>query len=158
MTSKIKSKIPYDEKSDDQKLEANWKKARSQYERGDWSAAIIRVATSAEIAANIYIRKYLIDQYELPTQFVDSLLKSANGLDGKFNRLIHPAAKTSETWDKLKPLQKKIESLHNHRNGVIHSGKFKKKADAKAAFKYAFEIIEGLALTESAKLKLPFEE
>lgn len=158
MTSKQKSKIPYDEKPDDQKLEANWKKACGQFERGDWSAAIIRAATSAEIAANIYIRKFLIDKYELPDQFVDSLLKGANGLDGKFNRLIRPAVETLGTWNELKPLKRKIESLHDHRNGVVHSGKFKKKTEAKAAFKHAFEIIEGLASTEASKLTLPFHE
>ena len=151
------AKIPYDERTDDEKLESNWTKGRKQFERKDWSACVIRAATSAEISANIYIRRFLLSDYALPPHFVDVLLKSANGLDGKFKRLIRPAAEHRGTWSELKSLQKKIESLNDHRNGVAHSGQFKSKKDAKSAFELSLAIIQALAPNESVKLALPHE-
>lgn len=157
MTKKEYSKIPYDERSDDQKLESNWNKARKQFDRKDWSASILRVATAAEIAANIYIRNFLIVEYGLPASFVDSLMISANGLDGKFNRLIRPVAMHKETWKELSPIHKKIKALHDHRNGVAHSGKFINKKEAKACFRHSILIIQALVPDEARKLNLPFE-
>lgn len=157
MGSKEISKIPYDERSDDQKLESNWMKAKKQFKREDWSACVLRVATSAEISANIYIRHFLLVDYSLPPSFVDALLLSANGLDGKFKRLIKPAAEHRGTWNELKSLQKKIESLHKQRNSIAHAGAFKKRSEAKSAFDHSLRIIKVLAPNESAKLELPYE-
>jgi len=149
------AKIPYDERTDDQKLESNWGKARKQFEREEWSACVVRVATTAEIAANIYIRQFLLTDYALPSKFVDALLMGANGLDGKFKRLIKPAAEHRGTWSTLKPLQKKIESLNEHRNGVAHAGKFKSKNDARSVFEHSFAVIQALAPNEAATLAPP---
>lgn len=138
-------KKPYDERTDDQKLLSNWKKAVGLFEREDWSASIMRVATSSEIASNIYIRHYLQERHGLPEDFVDSLLKSANGIAGKLRQLIAPAAKSLGKWDEIKPIQKKIDSINAHRNEVVHSGKFKNKKDARAVFEHAIEVIGVLA-------------
>lgn len=151
------AKIPYDERTDDQKLKSNWTKARKQFERKDWSACVLRAATTAEIAANIYIRQFLLIEHPLPSKFVDALLLSANGLDGKFKRLIKPAAEHRGTWSHLKSLQKKIESLHEHRNSIAHAGKFKNKSEAKAAFEHSLAIIQALAPNESDRLELPYD-
>ena len=148
-------KIPYDERTDDQKLVTNWSKATKQYGRKDWSASVTRVATSAEIAANIYIRQFLIAECNLPVSFVNALLRSANGLDGKFSRLVKPAAEHRGTWKDLKPLASKIEALHKYRNNVIHSGGLIKKSEAKAAFAYSLAIIQALSPNESVGLELP---
>jgi hypothetical protein len=156
MGTKKLSAIPYDERTDDQKLETNWRKARGLYKREDWSAAIMRAATSAEIAANIYVRHFLITEHNLPRQYVDALLFSANGLDGKFKRLIRPAAECRGTWQMLKPLQRRIETLHEHRNSIAHSGQFKDEDEAQEAFRSSFAIIRALAPNESKKLALPF--
>lgn len=157
MTDTKSAKVPYDERSDDEKLESNWKKAKGLYKRQDWSACVMRVATSAEIAANIYVRQFLLAEYNLPPSFVDSLLKGANGLDGKFNRLIAPAAKHCGTWGDLRGLGAKIKSLNQHRNNVAHEGGFKNKSDAKTAYENSFAIIKLLAPAESEKLSLPFK-
>ncbi|QNN47466.1 hypothetical protein H9L17_04830 [Thermomonas brevis] len=155
--SKI-AKIPYDERTDDQKLASNWKKAAGQFEREEWSASVVRVATSAEISANIYIRHFLIDRYALPSSYVDELLFSANGLEGKFNKLVRPAAQHLGTWNDLRRLKtSKIEVLHKHRNGVVHAGKFKSKADAKSAFALSLAIITALAPDQAVHLRLPYE-
>ena len=151
------AEIPYDERTDDQRLESNWTKGLKQFDRKDWSACVVRAATSAEIAANIYIRKFLLTEHTLPPKFVDALLLSANGLDGKFKRLVRPAAEHRGNWSDIKSLQKKIESLNDHRNGVVHAGKFKSKKDAKSAFDQSLSIIRTLAPDESEKLALPFK-
>jgi hypothetical protein len=148
--------IPYDERTDDQRLESNWGKAQRLFERGDWSACVMRAATSAEIAANIYIRQFLLIDHPLPPAFVNALLLGANGLDGKFKRLIRPAAEHRGTWGKLKSLQKKIESLNEHRNSVAHAGNFKSEKDSKDVFELSLSIIQALAPNESLKLALPF--
>lgn len=154
MGNKEITKIPYDERTDDQKLESNWNKALKLFERKDWSACIVRAATSAEISANIYIRNFLSNNFNLPASYVDALLIGANGLDGKFKRLIAPAAKHLGTWNELKVLQKKIEFLNDHRNGVVHGGKFKSKTDAKAVIEHSLIIIKGLSPHEALKLDL----
>ena len=155
MTKEKVDKPPYDERPDDDKLNANWIKAKNLFERRDFSASVVRIATSAEIAANIYVRKFLIVEHELPSSYVDALLVSANGLDGKYKRLIKPAAALKNTWNDLKSLQKKIQALHDHRNGVVHNGKFKSEPDAKVAFEEGLAIIKGLAPDESKKLTVP---
>lgn len=152
------SDTPYEERTDDERLESNWKKARKLFERDDYSASIIRAATASEIAANIYIRHFLISEHKLPPQYVDSLLISANGLDGKFNRLIKPAAQHRKTWEKLKSIQKLITTLHEHRNAIAHAGYFKNKDDAKESLSSSLAIIQALAPNESAKLILPFDK
>lgn len=154
MATKL-SDIPYEERTDGQKLESNWKKARALFKRRDFSAAIMRVATSAEIAANIYIRHFLSVEHRLPSSYVDALLTSANGLDGKFKRLIRPAAEYRGTWPALKNLQRKIEALHDHRNGIANAGHFKDENEAKEAFDNSLQIILGLAPNEAIKLALP---
>jgi hypothetical protein len=155
MNNKESKKTPYDERSDDKKLESNWHKAMKLFQRKDWSACVIRAATSAEIAANIHIRKFLSVDHNLPPSYVDYLLLTANGLDGKFKRLIMPAAKHRGIWDNLKALQKKIETLNNHRNSIAHAGKFKNKSDAKMACEHSMAIIQRLAPNESKKLAFP---
>jgi hypothetical protein len=152
--SKTKN-IPYDKRSDDQKLVSNWNKARKLVDRCDWSAAIIRVATSAEIAANIYIRRFLMTTYSLPEGFADALLIWANGLDGKFKRLIKPAAECEGSWEQLRAVQRQIETLNRHRNSVIHSGRFKSQQDAEFVFERSLTIIKALAPSEATKLIMP---
>jgi hypothetical protein len=139
------SKKPYEERNDDEKLLSNLHKAVGLFEREDWSASILRVATSSEIASNIYIRHYLLQKHHLPADFVDALLKSANGMAGKFRQLITPAAKSLGNWEQIKSIQKKIDSINKHRNEVAHEGKFKNKPDAEIVFSYAIEVIGLLA-------------
>ena len=150
-------KKSYDERTDDEKLLSNWKKAKGLYKRKDWSASIIRVATATEIASNIYIRRFLQEQYKLPAQFVDSLLMSANDINGKFRQLIKPASKYLKTWDEVKSIQEKIDAVNSHRNEIAHSGKFKKKSDAKVVFEKAVEIVACLAPRVRSDLTMPFK-
>jgi hypothetical protein len=139
------------ESRDDKKLESNWKKARNSFRRKDYAGAVVRVTTSAEIAANIYVRKFL-KPYNLPAGFVDELLLSADGLDGKLRRLIKPAAEHLGTWNDVKPLARSIARLDKARNGIAHEGAFKGPKAARASFDQALQTIRALAPQEAAKL------
>src|SRR2546430_8450229 len=83
-------KKPYSKRSDADKLPTNWRKTLGLLERSEFSMAIIRAGTCAEIAANIVVRAELIQRRQLEAAFVDTLLYWANGLQGKFSRLILP--------------------------------------------------------------------
>jgi hypothetical protein len=50
-----KSKKPYDERSDLEKLRSQWTKLSGLHLRDEPSAAIVRCATAAEIAANLLL-------------------------------------------------------------------------------------------------------
>ena len=82
MSSKER-KIPYERRSDEEKLKSNWKKATRLFKTEDWSAAIVRASTAVELAANIYIRRFM-GRHDLPGSFIDSLLLNANGISWKF--------------------------------------------------------------------------
>ncbi len=90
-TSSIKK--PYDERTDKEKIRSNWTKTCGLYLRGEHSMAVIRAATAVELAANLVVREELENNQKLPKEFVDSLMKWANGLVGKLNRLIIPITK-----------------------------------------------------------------
>ena len=126
------------------------------FKRDDYSASILRVATSAEISENIFVRNFLSTDHKLPAKYVISLLFSSNGLDEKFKRLICPAVEYQENWKEIKTIQKQIELLNGHRNAIAHSGYFKSKEDAKSDFNNSLNIIQTLSPNEANKLKLPF--
>lgn len=139
MTSK---RIPYDDRTDIAKLRSQWNKINGIFEReNEWSAAIVRAATSAEIAANIVIRKRFETESEFSTGFVDSLLIWANGLDGKFKRLIIPAEPDAARKVELRRLMKKSEKLNDKRNSIVHRGSFASQEEARALVELAREIV-----------------
>lgn len=86
--------IQYEERTDEQRMYSNWTKATKLFERSDWSACVMRVATSAEIAANLYIRQFLQGDYALPATVVNALLLGATG--GGASRHLARAQKVAE--------------------------------------------------------------
>lgn len=145
MKTSKKKKKPYDERTDEEKLKANWEKTLGLYKRKDYSAAIIRAATASEIAVNIFIRSKLVTEQGISENFVNHLLKWANGILGKFDRLIKFILKDDPRLAKIKSVRKKIEFVNDERNGIAHSGKFKNKKKATEVIKKANEIISKLA-------------
>ncbi len=147
-------KKPYSERTDRQKIDAQWKKTIGFLERGEWSSAIVRAATAAEIAANHYIREELQVKRKLEVNLVDSLLKWANGVDGKFRNLILPLSRENGTEKNIKALKKKVESLNAVRNSIVHQGQFKKESTARAAADQAKEVILGLVREHKPRFSL----
>jgi hypothetical protein len=140
--AKKKRKIPYSEKTDIEKIKSNCNKARGLYKRNESSASIVRSATAAEIAANLVIREELQVKRKLEEHFVDSLLIWANGIQGKFDRLILPIVKGSDKYDIFNSIRTKVNTINKERNSVAHSGQFKKGNTAKEIYNLSKEVIE----------------
>lgn len=80
----IKLNVSYNDRSDLDKLQSQWNKINGILARErEWSFAIIRAATAAEIAANIAVRQTFSLNSKFSGDFIDSLLIWANGIDGK---------------------------------------------------------------------------
>ncbi len=141
MKKSMKKRKPYDEKSDVEKINANWKKIRGLLDREEWSSAIVRAATATEIAANLVVREEFVDDRGLKSDLVDHLLKWANGIQGKFDKLILPATKGRKHHETFRALKKRIEDINLQRNSIVHSGNFKNKNQALKAVSEADAII-----------------
>lgn len=88
-------KPPYDQRTDIERLHSQWTKLTCLHNRNEASAAIVRCAIAAEIAANFAIRTEFSRRSQFDTRIVDGFLTWANGLDGKMNRLILPICPTA---------------------------------------------------------------
>jgi len=138
------STTPYNDRSDLQKIQSQWNKIGGLLARGkDWSAAIVRAATAAEIAANIAVRQRFAGT-GFSNDFVDSLLKWANGIDGKFTRLILPAEADDARKAQLGSLKKKAELINQKRNDIVHRGAFADEPDALQLIEEARQVVHGL--------------
>ena len=137
-------KTSYTERTDIAKIESNWTKLCGLLDREEWSSAILRAATASEIAVNLAIREELQVKRKLASDFVDSLLMWANGIQGKFDHLLLPV--TKDRTDVHKKFQKKVypmvKKINTERNSVAHSGQFKKRSTAKKVALNAKEVIE----------------
>jgi hypothetical protein len=132
---------PCNERTDVEKIKSNWTKTCRLYQRGEYSVAIIRAVTTIELTANFIIREELQKERHLPKEFVDHLLIWANGISGKFDRLILPICRGSSKEEKFKAIRNKVATLNKERNSVVHSGQFKKKKTAGKVIKEARTII-----------------
>lgn len=141
----MKSTTLYDDRSDLYKIQSQWNKISGIFERDkEWSAAIVRAATSAEIAANVAIRQRFAAESQFAPEFVDSLLIWANGIDGKFQRVIIPAEQDANCKAELRKLHKKAKKLNSKRNAIVHRGTFASKKDARILVELAHEVVMGL--------------
>ena len=141
MAKNKKSKKPYKQRTDLEKIIANWNKTLNLFYRDEYSVAIIRSATTVEIAANHFIRTELIDKLRLPSEFVNTLLQWANGLNGKFEKLIRPIAREPSFKKTVNKIAKEIKQICKERNSVVHQGEFKKRSTAQETIKQAHRVI-----------------
>jgi hypothetical protein len=150
-----KSKVPYSDRPDTVKLKTQWNKIRGIITRDrEWSAAIVRAATAAEIAANIAIRNRFEADSQFSADFVNSLLKWANGIDGKIYRLLIPSEPDQARKDALSELAKDVKVLNEKRNEIVHRGVFASKEEAERLVILAHGIILGLVRPWEPELKL----
>jgi len=127
MVSKFKS---YQDRTDLEKIESNWKKLSGLYRRGEWSSAIVRAATAAEIATNLVVREELENQKGIDKPFVDHLMIWANGIQGKYQKLILPAVSGKDYEQRFKDLSGDIGGINTARNAIVHAGYFTDSAPA----------------------------
>lgn len=144
------SKKPYNERSDLEKLRAQWTKLSGLHLRDEPSAAIVRCATAAEIAANYAIRTEWARQSKFDVTIVDQFLRWANGLHGKVTRLFVPVYFARPTKSKTgKALVASAEKINAVRNAVVHQGAFSNAKEAGAAIEESrtfINLIVGLSI------------
>lgn len=129
LAEKAKKK-PYKDRDDLEKLASQWRKLLGLQERAEPSAAIVRCATAAEIAANYAIRTLWSETTDFDKPRIDSFLIWANGLPGKMSRLFVPIYFDNPKCDEAKQLLKFAEAINRPRNEVVHSGHFSKQSHA----------------------------
>lgn len=134
----------YEEKSDLEKIESQWRKLSGLHTREEWSAAIVRAATAAEIAANLVIRREFKTRSQFDARFVDTLLRWANGLRGKIDKLLLPLFLGRKEHASLKKLRRMAESINRVRNEIVHQGIFCNSKEARVAIIHAQSFIEAL--------------
>jgi hypothetical protein len=105
-------------------LHRNWKKTCGLLKREEYSMAIVRSATCAEIAANIMIRQELVTKRKLKIEFVDHLLVWANGLHGKITKIMKPLLHGTAEWKAVQSVETKTRKLSEARNSIAHGGEF----------------------------------
>ncbi len=149
--------IPYNDRTDLQKIQSQWNKIAGLLSRGnDWSAAIVRAATACEIAANFVIRKKFAEKSTFASAYVDSNLIWANGIKGKFQNLIVPMFKADDkkAGAAMKRLGDRALKINEERNAIVHSGAFSDEAEARAIVESARALIEELVGASEAGFKL----
>jgi hypothetical protein len=70
----------YADRTDLEKINTQWHKLTGLHGREEWSAAVVRAATAAEIAANLAVRAEFKKKSTFDAKYIDDLLKFANGL------------------------------------------------------------------------------
>ena len=139
-----KSKNDYSKGTDIEKVLSNWNKVKGLYDRKEWSLLILRVVTAVELSANYVIRQELENNKNLDSDFVNHLLLWANGISGKFDKLILPIFKGADFIQDLKKVNKKVQYINKERNSIAHSGQFKKKSTAEKIIRESDEVIKTL--------------
>ncbi|SRR5216684_6943286 len=135
----------YEGLTDLEKLRKQWRKLSGLEAREEWSAAIVRAATAAEIAANFAVRREFETASHFDAEFVDSLLRWANGLAGKLDRLLIPLSGHAKSkYKTMKSLGKIAGDINAKRNAIVHQGEFCNDGEAKKAIADARKFITTL--------------
>lgn len=149
------AKKPYELLTDLERVQKQWHKLSGLHSRDEWSAAILRAATAAELMANHAIRAEFAARSQFDGEFVNSLLKWANGLSGKMRNLLVPlAAPSAAKRMAIANLQNLAEAVNAKRNAVAHQGEFCNEQEAVQIIESARAFISGLALLYEPQFKL----
>ena len=138
------AKVPYDARSDLDKLQSQWNKLSGLHLRDESSAAIVRCATAAEVAANYAVRHEFQQRSQFEAEAVNQLLFWANGLRGKIERLFVPLrfAESKLKDETAKRLIKSAEKINKVRNEIAHQGRFSNPSEAKRVIAEAKSFID----------------
>lgn len=147
-----KSTKPYNERSDLEKLQSQWTKLSGLHLREEPSAAVVRCATAAEIAANYAIRTEWARKTDFDDTIIDMFLRWANGLPLKVTRLFVPVYFATPDQSPIgKALRASAEKINTVRNAVVHQGAFSSAGEAEAVIAEAMTFINmivGLSIPE----------
>ena len=141
---KHKPRKPFADRSDLEKISAQWTKLSGLHAQDEWSAAVVRAATAAEIAANFAVRKEFASRSEFKSEFIDNLLVWANGLGGKIDRILIPVSKGERHHETIKSLKQASSEIAKKRNRIAHQGEFCSRKTARQIIGQAKGFIETL--------------
>jgi hypothetical protein len=144
----------YEQRSDVEKIQSQWHKLTGLHSREEWSAAVVRAATAAEIAANFAVRREFKARSKFDANFVNSLLRWANGLDGKLTRLLLPMTEGKKANKVFSGVKKDAERVNKKRNAVAHQGEFCNIDESQEAIESARKFIEAIVGVYEPKFKL----
>ncbi len=123
---------PYSERTDLQKIEFNWHRTKALYGKREFSSAIARAGTAAELAVNFAIREELQSKRRIEASFVDSLLKWANGIAGKLRNILLPVSAVDRTHqERLRDISQRLDKANSARNMIVHGGRKGTRGEAK---------------------------
>lgn len=140
-----KKRKPYIERDAIEKIASQWRKLSGLHTREEWSAAVVRAATAAELAASLVIREEFAERSTFATSVVDEFIVGANGIDGKVNRLIAPLL--AHRPDDLKIIRKlfgAMSAASKKRNQIVHGGHFCGKEEATKLIASCKKFVEGV--------------
>ena len=137
-------KQDYDKRSDVEKIESQWTKLSGLHTRAEWSAAVVRAATAAELAANLAIRREVAARSKFDGAFVDKLLKWANGLTGKLDKLLLPMLEGQDKRVAIVKLCNLARKVNNKRNDITHRGVFCSQKEATAQIANCKKFVVGV--------------
>jgi hypothetical protein len=123
--------VSYADCDDVRKIKKQWTKLNGLHRRDEWSAAVVRAATAAEIAVNLAVRAEFAERGITDHGAIDIVLRSANGLQGKFTRLLRPLIKDQDRKTAAKKLWTFAEAINRSRNEIVHIGEFRSAAKSK---------------------------
>lgn len=148
------AKPKYEERTDLEKIQSQWHKLTGLHTREEWSAAVVRAATAAELAANFAIRKEFTKRSKFDAAFVDKMLRWANGLAGKLDKLLIPMSAASKQHKTVEGLKKIAEDINAERNAIAHQGHFCSETKAKKVIEQARKFVETLVHIYEPTFKL----
>src|SRR6266705_49121 len=132
---------PYAQRTDLEKISSQWTKLSGLHSREEWSAAVVRAATAAELAANLAIRREFALRSEFDEDLVNHFLKWANGLEGKLDKLLLPMLKGRDMHAAVKKLRKLADTINEKRNGIAHRGEFCEEKEATELIEMSREFV-----------------
>lgn len=149
------TKKDFEDLADIEKLQKQWHKLSGLHTREEWSAAVVRAATAAEIAANYAVRAEFEAQSDLDSEFVDSLMIWANGLAGKLSKLLLPiTASNKEKHKTISKLNDAATKINKKRNAIVHQGVFCGEDEATEIIELTREFINSLVKIYDQDFKL----
>ncbi|MBE3880063.1 hypothetical protein HJ161_23855, partial [Vibrio parahaemolyticus] len=133
-----------EDRTDLEKIQSNWKKVKWFISKKRMVKLSVRAATAAEIAANLVVREELENQKGIDTPFVNHLMIWANGIQGKYQKLIMASVKGKPQEESFKALSSKIGKVNKRRNQIVHGGHFDNSDTAHEVIMEAKELIQVL--------------
>jgi hypothetical protein len=142
--------------SDLKKINRQWRKLSGLHSRAEWSAAVVRAATAAEIATNFAIREeFKKRDSQLSDTIVEEFLKDSNGLRGKLQRFLLTLLEKHKDYEESKIITDRAYKISAKRNKIVHSGDFEDEGPATELIEDCRAFVHGIVRFYQPSFDLP---